>query len=94
MSYNLKSKMTQKSQLNILHPLQLRCARVLLEWSVDDAASAVGISASTLNRAERNSGPEVSGVALSGLRLTYESHGIEFTFDGGLGVRLKSDAGS
>jgi hypothetical protein len=86
--------MAQDDQLGVVHPLQLRCARVLLGWSAAHAASAVGISLSTLNRAETNAGPKISRVALSSLRLTYEKHDIEFTFDGGLGVKLKSDGGS
>jgi hypothetical protein len=85
--------MTKNSQSNILHPLQLRCARVLLEWSVADAVAAVGISPSTLNRAEKSAGRDVSEVAMNALRLTYERHGIEFTFDGGIGVRLKAASG-
>lgn len=72
------------------HPLQLRCARVLLQWSVADAVDAAGISASTLNRAERIAAHTVSDMAINTLKLTYENNGIEFTYDGGIGVKLKS----
>ena len=81
------------NQAGMLDPLQLRAARALLNWSVSDATSAVGISPATLNRAEKPGAREVTDLVLTALRLTYERHGIEFTFDGGIGVRLKAASG-
>jgi len=78
------------NQMGILHPLQLRAARALLNWSVADAVSVIGISSATLNRAERPGSQGVTDVVLNAIRLTYETHGIEFINDGGIGVRLKA----
>jgi hypothetical protein len=57
---------------------------------VADAVSVIGISSATLNRAERPGSQGVTDVVLNAIRLTYETHGIEFINDGGIGVRLKA----
>jgi hypothetical protein len=77
------------NQERMLDPLQLRAARAMLNWSVADVTSAVGISSATLNRAEKPGARGVTDLVINGLRMTYEKHGIEFTFDDGLGVKLR-----
>lgn len=77
-----------------LHPLQLRSARVLLGWTVAQAVTAVGVSAATIHRAESVGGRDATEAVLKALRFTYEQHGIEFLFEGGVGVRLRPTTGS
>jgi hypothetical protein len=77
------------NQSGMLHPLQLRAARLFLEWSVPAAVAAIGISSATLNRAERPGSQGVTDVVLNAMRLTYENHGIEFINDGGIGVKRR-----
>jgi len=68
---------------------QFRAARCLLDWTITDVLKASGLSATTLNRIERETKRAPSLHAYNLLRLTYEKHGIEFLFDGGTGVKLK-----
>lgn len=72
-----------------IRPEQFRAARCLLNWSVADAMEATDLSRATINRVERSKDRTPSSHAINLLRLTYEQHGIEFQFDGGIGVKLK-----
>ena len=76
------------TQPKIPCPIQFRAARSLLEWSLADLVQASGQSRATVSRAETTGQPAPSDTALKALRYTYEQNGIEFLFEGGLGVRL------
>jgi transcriptional regulator with XRE-family HTH domain len=67
---------------------QLRAARALLEWSVDDLASIADVHRNTVLRAEKG---EASGPTLAAIRLALEGAGVQFIprNGGGEGVRLK-----
>lgn len=78
------------SQVELVQPSQLRAARVLLRWSVSDAVAAVGISPATLHRVETQNAHKISDAVMKAILYTYEKHGIDFTFEGGIGVQLRS----
>ena len=76
------------SQVELVQPSQLRAARVLLRWSV--SVAAVGISPATLHRVETQNAHKISDAVMKAILYTYEKHGIDFTFEGGIGVQLRS----
>ena len=65
-------------------PHQLRSARAFMDVSRNDVADATGIGVQTLADLEngKTDSPRIS--TLDTLRLYYETHGIEFTDDGGI----------
>lgn len=81
--------MSKITQSQIPYPIQFRAARSLLGWSLADLVQASGQSRATVSRAETTGQPSPSETPLKALRFTYEQHGIEFLFEGGLGVRLR-----
>lgn len=70
---------------------QIRAARSLLGLTQAEVAAKAGVSVSTLKRAEGSIPPPASSEALSKIRATLESAGIEFIPEngGGAGVRLR-----
>ncbi|WP_445730545.1 helix-turn-helix domain-containing protein [Methylocystis sp. IM2] len=74
-----------------ISPEQLRAARGLLNWSRTDLASAAGVSAETVNRAEGLRKDQASAGAMAKLRAALEAAGVEFIPEngGGSGVRLR-----
>jgi transcriptional regulator with XRE-family HTH domain len=71
-----------------LTPAQLRAARALLEWSVDDLGRVAEVHRNTVLRAEKG---EASGPTLAAIQLALENAGVQFIprNGGGEGVRLK-----
>jgi DNA-binding XRE family transcriptional regulator len=68
---------------------QLRAARAMLGWSMEELAARSGVSARTIARCETGEGvPLVSVRTLRRLVQAYEREGIEFT-QNGQGVRLR-----
>jgi hypothetical protein len=68
---------------------QLRAARAMLEWSMEELSTRSGVSARTIARCETGEGvPLVSVRTLRRLVQAYEREGIEFV-QNGLGVRLR-----
>ena len=69
-------------------PEQCRAARALLDWSQPDLVKASGVARSTITRFERGSHkPHASNLAA--LRVTFEKAGVQFTDEGGVGVKMK-----
>jgi transcriptional regulator with XRE-family HTH domain len=72
---------------------QIRAARGLLGWSQAELAARAGLSARTIERAERGEGmPRVTVSTLEAITRALEDGGIEFVREntvGGLGVRLR-----
>lgn len=71
-----------------LTPAQLRAARALLEWSVDDLSAKASVHRNTILRTEKG---EASGPTLAAIRLALEQGGVQFIPRNGEGegVRLK-----
>jgi len=70
---------------------QIRAARGLLGWSQAELATRAGLSARTIERAERGEGmPQVTVRTLEAIARTLRAGGIEFLGNAnGLGVRLR-----
>jgi ribosome-binding protein aMBF1 (putative translation factor) len=81
--------MAEKQQIS---PAQIRAARALLDWSPDDLAARVGISALTLADFETVRRPQDDRV-VARIRRTLEAGGVAFIDDerGGPGVRLREN---
>jgi transcriptional regulator with XRE-family HTH domain len=70
----------------------IRAARALLRWEQRDLAQASGVSLPTIKRLESTPGVLAAhSSTVTALRRAFESAGIEFTNDSGLGVRLRVD---
>ena len=73
---------------------QLRAARAMLKWSIDDLSNKSGIGTTTLKRFESADGvPNAQVRTIEQLRVVIEGAGIEFigTPESGAGVRWKID---
>ena len=70
-------------------PGQMRAARGLIGWSQTKLAAEAGLSLPTIARFEADKGPNVSNDAISKMRRSLESAGIEFTNGEEPGVKLK-----
>jgi len=69
---------------------QIRAARALLRWSVQDLAQLCGVSESAIARAEKfDMVPGTRGRNLDAIRAAFELHGIEFLDDTGVRARLR-----
>lgn len=71
---------------------QLRAARAMLKWSINDLSAKSGIGTTTLKRLEASDGvPNAQVRTIEQLRSVIEEAGIEFigTPDLGAGVRWK-----
>lgn len=81
--------MTEKQQIS---PAQIRAARALLDWSPEDLAERVGVSAMTLADFETVRRPADDRV-VARIRRALEAGGVAFIDDphGGPGVRLRDD---
>ncbi len=79
-------------QVQIL-PAQLRAARALLGWSLEDLAERVALSQLTLADFEAAPRPQGDRV-LAQIRRALEAGGVAFieSDDGGYGVRLRGEA--
>lgn len=72
---------------------QIRAARAIVRWTVDDLAKAARVGVMTVRRAEAVDGePSLLANNASAIRAALESAGIEFLDGpgGGAGVRLKN----
>jgi transcriptional regulator with XRE-family HTH domain len=67
---------------------QLRAARALLAWTIEELAARSAVSARTISRAEE-ADQAVSVRTLRRLAAALEAAGIEFLLNGGEGVRLR-----
>ena len=74
---------------------QIKAARAMLGLSQQELASKSGISVATLNNIERGAQTDPKLSTLSAIRRALEAGGVEFTDEtmGGIGVRLKPNAG-
>lgn len=74
----------------LIEPVQLRAARVLLNWTQADLAAAASVAPLTVKRAETET-TVISPKTREALRDALENAGVEFIPEngGGLGVRLK-----
>ncbi|WP_442756608.1 transcriptional regulator [Methylocystis sp. JAN1] len=71
---------------------QMRAARALIRWTVEDLAKTANVGVMTVRRAEANDGaPSMMANNLAAIRAALESAGVEFIPEngGGPGVRLK-----
>jgi transcriptional regulator with XRE-family HTH domain len=71
-----------------LTPAQLRAARALVSWSVEDLAEVAGVHRNTILRAEKG---EATTPTMASMRLALEEAGVQFIpkNGGGEGVRLR-----
>ena len=70
---------------------QIRAGRALVGWYARDLAERSGVSWHTVQRAEA-AGDETPGITarkLEAIQSTLEAAGVDFTSDGGPGVRLR-----
>ncbi len=65
----------------VLLPAQSRMARAALEWSLEDAAGAAGVSRRTVLRFERHH-RDVRPELIEALRQAYEAAGVRFVEEG------------
>ncbi|HEV7660228.1 MAG TPA: helix-turn-helix transcriptional regulator [Allosphingosinicella sp.] len=65
----------------VLTPVQSRMARAALHWSVDEAASAAGLSYRTILRFEKEQ-RDVQPDLIADLRRAYEAAGVRFIEEG------------
>jgi transcriptional regulator with XRE-family HTH domain len=65
----------------VLRPEQSRMARAALQWSLEDAAAAAGVSRRTVLRFERDH-RDVKAELIAALRTAYETTGIRFIDQG------------
>lgn len=74
---------------------QMRAARALLRWSVEELAKSANVSVMTIRRAEGNDGPvRMLPNNLAAIRAALESAGVVFSDqDGMVCVRLKPEGG-
>jgi hypothetical protein len=75
---------------------QLRAARALVRWSVDDLAESSRVAVAAITRGEAEDGPiSVAAAEARALRRALESAGVEFLAEngGGAGVRLSKRRG-
>ena len=71
---------------------QMRAARALLRWSVEELAKSANVSVMTIRRAEGNDGPvKMLPNNLAAIRAALEDAGVIFVEENGEGpgVRLK-----
>ena len=71
---------------------QMRAARAVLRWSLEDLARESGVSMSTIRRAEADEGTlTVTVPNQRAIRTAFQSAGIEFigTPDDGPGIRIR-----
>jgi hypothetical protein len=74
---------------------QLRAARAMLLMDLQALSDAAKLPLTTLRRLEDSRGVlSVDEATLVALQHTFEAAGVEFTDDGGPGVRMKADAAS
>ena len=82
---------SSKNVSNIdINPAQIRAARALLAWTLDDLSTACGLPKRTLTRVENSTvAPRASTLEI--ICTALEAAGIEFIPEngGGAGVRLK-----
>jgi len=73
-------------------PAQLRAARAMVSLTREQLAQMAGTTERTIARIElEEGGPPRKGTA-NAIRTALEAAGVEFTDDGGPGVRLKAKA--
>src|SRR5271170_4265531 len=72
-------------------PEQVKAARRLIGWSQEDLAGHVGVSETTIGEFETDGRLRLK-LSLAALRAALESAGIEFTYGGEPGVKLKAKA--
>jgi transcriptional regulator with XRE-family HTH domain len=69
---------------------QMRAARALIRWTVQDLAKGANVSVMTVRRAEANDGQvKMLPNNLAAIRAALESAGVEFTNDDAPGVKLR-----
>lgn len=71
-------------------PIQLDMALAAVKWGVRDLAAEAGISMDTIARFKR--GERIKDSTLAAIRTALEAAGVEFTSEGGPGVRLREKA--
>ena len=75
---------------------QLRAARALVRWSVDDLAESSRVAVAAIMHAEAEDGPvSMTAADARALRWALEGAGVEFLAEngGGAGVRLSKRSG-
>ncbi len=78
-----------------LSPRQIRAARAVLGWSVEDLATRSGVSGSTIRRHEGGgTGRPVGAALLDCLRETFEAEGITFGTEDGRASVAFADGGA
>ena len=67
---------------------QIRAARALLNWTVEDLSRRCGVSASAISRAERVDGPPPMQLRnLAAIRTAFQQNGIDLIDDAGVKIR-------
>lgn len=79
--------------MSMLTGAQVRAARMVLRWTVQDLARVAAISVSTVKRLEvHDDVPPISAKNLQNVQSALEAAGIEFigTPDDGPGIRIRT----
>ncbi len=75
----------------MMTPAQCRAARGLLGWQQQELATQAEIAVNTIRKLEGGkTSPHKSTLKI--LKATFEKAGIEFTTEGGIGVKLKDSS--
>jgi transcriptional regulator with XRE-family HTH domain len=75
---------------------QLRAARALVRWSIEDLAESSRVAVTTITHAEAQDGPvSVTAADTQAMRRALEGAGVEFIAEdgGGIGVRFAKRSG-
>ncbi|PPQ39424.1 Helix-turn-helix domain-containing protein [Rhodoblastus acidophilus] len=78
----------------MIHGAQIRAARALVRWSVEELAKRASVGVMTIRRAEAGDGvPSMLPNNMAAIRAALEAAGVEFIPEngGGAGVRLRKE---
>lgn len=70
------------SPKTLLDAKQIRAARTILDWSIEEFSERIGLSSSTIRRVEVNSAV-VKRATLKKIEATFEAHGVKFENENG-----------
>jgi len=67
--------------MSMLTPVQVRAARAMLQWTLDELSRVSGVSVSSIRRIEGEGDRATRPASLHAIRAAFEEHGIEFAIN-------------
>lgn len=64
--------------MNMLTPIQVRAARAMLQWTLDELSQVSGVSVSSIRRIEGEGERATRPASLHAIRTAFEEYGIQF----------------